>query len=118
MKIVSAIIGTISLASTAAAVEYSVGSCADLIAVDETDLTSLVITSSPIECDDYVRFVVRNDMTLSATVPEVVLSNIALKIKDSLVVEIEPDIVFRDVSEVVSSITACPTFWRASQAVV
>ena len=74
------------------------------MAVDETALTSLVITASPIECDDYLRFVVRNDMTLSATVSEVILSNIALKIKDGLIVEIQPDIVFRDISDVVRTI--------------
>ena len=92
-----------SLVSTVAAVECSVGSCADLMAVDETSLTSLlIVTSSPIECEDYLRFVVRNNMTLTATVPEVVLSNIALKIKGGLTVEIEPDIVFKDVFEVVS----------------
>ena len=103
MKIISrVVVSSVVLASTVAAVEYSVGSCADLMAVDETALTSLIVTSSPIECEDYLRFVVRNDMTLSATVPEVVLSNIALEIKSGLTVEIEPDIVFKDVFEVVS----------------
>ena len=102
MKIAFVLAGA-ALSSKVSAVEYSVSSCADLVAVDETALTSLVVTSSPIECDDYLRFVVRNDMTLSATVPEVVLSNIALKVKDGLDVIIEPDIVFRDVFEVVSS---------------
>ena len=104
MKISLCTITSAALATTAAAVEYSVSSCADLMAaVDENALTSLVITSSPIECDDYLRFVVRNDMTLSATVPEVVLSNITLKNKNGLEVVFEPDIVFRDVHEVVSS---------------
>ena len=92
-----------ALASIATSVEYSVWSCADLMAVDETALTSLVITSSFIECEDYLRFVVRNNMTLTTTVvPDVVvLSNIALKIKPGLVVVIEPDIEFRNVFEVV-----------------
>lgn len=102
MKATFSVLCAMILTSTARALEYSVGSCADLMAVDETALTSLVITTSPIECDDYLRFVVRNDMTLSTTVPEVILSNIALKIKDGLTVIIEPDVVFRDVFEVVS----------------
>lgn len=105
MKFTSSFVTSVAvLISTAAAVEYSVGSCTDLMAVDEMEATSLVITSTPIECDDYLRFVVRNDMTLTATVSEVVLSNIALKVKDDLEVVIEPDIVFRDVSGVVSSL--------------
>ena len=108
MKIISrAVVSSVVLDSTVAAIEYSVGSCADLMAVDETALTSLIITPSPIECKDYLRFVARNDVTLSAMVPEVVLSNIALKIKDGLTVEIEPDIVFKDVFEVVSFFYIC-----------
>ena len=114
MKISLGTITAAALASTAAAVEFSVSSCADLIALDEDTLTSLVVTSSPIECDDYLRFVVRNDMTLSAPVPEVVLSNIALKIKDGLEVVIEPDIVFRDVYQVVSSVKYFSRWMRIS----
>lgn len=90
------------LASTGAAVEHTVGSCADLADVDDTTITSLTITTSPFECDEYLRFRVRNSMTLEATVPEVVFSNLSLKVLGNLTVD--ADVTFSDVLEQVSQL--------------
>ena len=86
------------LASTANAVEYTVAACADLADVDDTAITSLVITASPFECDEYTRFRVRNGMTLTATVPEVVFSKFSLKVVAGNLT-VEPDVVFTGVVE-------------------
>ena len=86
------------LASTASAVEYTVASCAELDEADDTAITSLVITASPFECDEYTRFRIRNGMTLTATVPEVVFSDFSLKVVAGNLT-VEPDVVFTGVFE-------------------
>ena len=98
-----------ALASTAAAVEYTLASCADLSAVDDTVTTSLVITASPFPCDEYTRFRVRSGMTLVATVPEVVFSNFSLEVVGGDLT-VEPDVVFNDVLEQVRALFGCVCF--------
>lgn len=68
--------------------------------IDDTTITSLVATSSNIDCDSYLRLRVRNTMTLSATVPEVTFSNFAMKVFGSLTVG--PDVTFTGVEDAVS----------------
>ncbi|CAN0364039.1 unnamed protein product, partial [Ascophyllum nodosum] len=87
-----------ALASTAAAIEYTLAPCADLSAVDDTVATYLVITASPFSCDEYTRFRVRNGMTLTATVSGVVFSNFSRQVVGGDLT-VEPDVVFNDVFE-------------------
>ncbi|CAN0128428.1 unnamed protein product, partial [Scytosiphon promiscuus] len=89
-----ALIATL-LAGPAAAVEYTVQTCADLADVDDTMATVLTIDSSTFACDEYTRFRVRNTMTLKATADSVDFSNFSLKVLGDLIVE--PDVVFTGV---------------------
>ncbi|CAM9828349.1 unnamed protein product, partial [Hapterophycus canaliculatus] len=90
----------ILLAGPAAAVEYTVQTCADLSDVDDTLATVLTIDSSTFVCDEYTRFRVRNTMTLKATVSSVDFSNFSLKVLGELTVE--PDVLFSGVVDQVS----------------
>ena len=96
-------VGLVALvAATAAAVngvEYDVASCAELQDIDRSTVTSITITSSPIVCDSYTRFRVRNDLVIKSDSP-VVFSNFALRVQGNLIVE--PDVTFKDVTEQVS----------------
>lgn len=83
------------LAVPAAAVEYTVTTCAELADIDDTSVTALTIGSSTFACDEYTRFRVRNTMTLKATVPEVEFGNFSLKVLGDLTVE--PDVMFNGV---------------------
>ena len=85
------------LAAPAAAIEYTVSSCADLADVDDTLATGLTIDSSTFACEEYTRFRVRNTLTLKATGPAVEFSNFSLKVLGELVVE--PDVTFLGVVE-------------------
>ena len=88
------------LAAPAAAVEYTVKTCAELADVDDTLATILTIDSSTFGCDDYTRFRVRNVMTLKSPVAEVEFVNFSLKVLGELTVE--PDVTFAGVFEEVS----------------
>ncbi|CAN0041719.1 unnamed protein product, partial [Ectocarpus sp. 8 AP-2014] len=89
------------LAAPAAAVEYTVTTCANLADVDDTRVTGLTIDTSTFACDEYTRFRVRNAMTLKATVPAVEFGNFSLKVLGELTVE--PDVTFKGVVDQVGS---------------
>eukprot|EP00903_Cladosiphon_okamuranus_P012904 g12048.t1 len=89
------------LAAPAAAVEYTVSTCADLADVDDTVTTGLTINRSTFSCDEYTRFRVRNTMTLKATIPAVQFSNFSLKVLGELTVE--PAVNFTGVVEEVKN---------------
>lgn len=54
----------------------------------------------------YTSFLVRNTMTIRATVPEVILSNFSLQVLKELTVE--PDVVFQSVDQEVSCLRMVP----------
>ncbi|CBN76928.1 asn/thr-rich large protein family protein [Ectocarpus siliculosus] len=89
------------LAAPAAAVEYTVATCADLADVDDTQVTGLTIDTSTFACDEYTRFPVRNSMTLKATVAAVEFGNFSLKVLGELTVE--PDVTFNGVVDQVKN---------------
>ncbi|CBJ25812.1 asn/thr-rich large protein family protein [Ectocarpus siliculosus] len=101
MKTVSLTLIASLLAAPAAAVEYTVATCADLADVDDTQVTSLTIDASTFACDEYTRFRVRNAMTLKATVPAVEFGNFSLKVLGELTVE--PDVMFNGVVDQVKN---------------
>ena len=90
------------LTAPAAAVEYTVSTCAELASVDDTLATGLTIDSSTFACDEYTRFRVRNTMTLKATGTAVDFSNFSLKVLGELTVE--PDVTFTGVVQQVQHI--------------
>lgn len=100
----AALASAILSVSFARAINYDVASCADLTAVDDTTVTSLTITSSPIVCEGYTRFRVRNTMTLSSTVADVEFDNVAMKVLGELTVE--PDVTFKGVTSQVRALPA------------
>ncbi|CAM9305642.1 unnamed protein product, partial [Ectocarpus fasciculatus] len=89
------------LAAPAAAVEYTVATCADLADVDDAQVTGLTIDTSTFACDEYTRFPVRNAMALKATVPAVEFGNFSLKVLGELTVE--PDVTFNGVVDQVKN---------------
>lgn len=91
----------VDLVASAYGVDYEVASCAELAGVDDSTVTSLTVTSTPIECDSYTRFPVRNDMTIKSDLAGVVFSNFALEVLGSLTVE--PDVIFYSVTDQVRS---------------
>lgn len=119
----AALASAVLSASFAQGINYNVASCADLAAVDDTTVTSLTITSSPIACEEYTRFRVRNTMTLSSTLAEVEFDNVAMKVLGELTVE--PDVIFKGVTSQVRAMpadddgrdtnTGCPTNWVPKQ---
>ncbi|CAN0384567.1 unnamed protein product, partial [Ectocarpus fasciculatus] len=101
MKSVSLTFIASLLAAPAAAVEYTVATCADLADVDDTQVTSLTVDASTFACDEYTRFRVRNSMTLKATVSAVEFGNFSLKVLGELTVE--PDVMFNGVVDQVGT---------------
>ncbi|CAM9677141.1 unnamed protein product [Ectocarpus fasciculatus] len=89
------------LGAPAAAVEYTVATCAELADVDDTQVTGLTIATSTFACDEYTRFPVRNSMTLKATVAAVEFGNFSLKVLGELT--IEPDVTFNGVVDQVKN---------------
>lgn len=87
-------------AAPAAAVEYTVKTCADLVDVEDTLVKVLTVATSTFACDEYTRFRVRGAVTLKANVPVVEFVNFSLKVLGELTVE--PNVVFSGVVEQVS----------------
>lgn len=84
-----------AIIASANAIDYHVASCAELKGIDDGTVTSLTITRSDFECDEYTRFRVRNDMTIKSDSP-VVFTNFALKVLGDLTVR--PDVTFQGVT--------------------
>lgn len=82
------------------AVVYNVSTCDEFLAIDDRVATGLAITSKAVDCSTYTSFIVRNAMTVTATVPEVTLSNFSLQVLGELT--IEPDVIFQIVDQEVS----------------
>lgn len=100
-KIVAAFAALAMLARTGA---VNVASCAELAAMDKTDLDALAeitISTADFECEEYTRVPIRSsDMVLKSSVGKVTFTNFALKIIGSVVVEM--DVEFTGVKSVVS----------------
>lgn len=92
-------LGLATVVISAGAVHYDVASCVELESIDDTTVTSLTILSTPFECDSYLRFRVRNNMTMKSD-SAVVFTNFALKVLGTLIVE--PDVTFQNITEQVS----------------
>lgn len=96
----NAIIFALALAALAGssvnAVHNTVASCAELASINSAT-TSITITSSPLACTNYTRILVSNDMVLSATVPNVLFSNVAFEVSGELT--LEPSVEFTGITD-------------------
>lgn len=93
-------LGLAAVAASVSGTDYDIARCAEIADIGGFEATSITITSSPIECDEYTKPPERDDPVLKSA-SAVEFSNFGVKqVPDSLAVE--PDVTFQGVALEVS----------------